>query len=412
MKAPRAGVTVIGGGPAGMAAALAASREGAGVLVIERGLFLGGILNQCVHDGFGLSRFGELLSGPEYAGVFAREIRADKNVTVMLGATVLGADSGRRVYGVSREGRFSCRSGAVVLATGCRERTRGALGIPGTRPAGIYTAGVVQQLINVNNVAVGGRAVILGSGDIGLIMARRLTLSGVEVVCVLEKLPYCGGLPRNVYQCLEDYGIPLYLGRTVTEIRGGGRLESVAVSSLDARGVPVPGSGYEISCDTLVLSAGLIPENEIASRMGAALVPGTNGVRVDSRMETSIPGVFACGNAVYVNDLADNVSEEGERAGKWAASRALGGILSEPVRVPVRNGAGVRSVTPQSICAGDGAVISLRVTVPGEDQRLRVFSGDTVIAEEPLDHTSPAEMLRIKAPAPETGCREIRVEVV
>jgi NADPH-dependent 2,4-dienoyl-CoA reductase/sulfur reductase-like enzyme len=412
MKALRADVTVIGGGPAGMAAALAASREGAQVFIFERNIFLGGILNQCIHDGFGLFRFGELLSGPEYAGVFAREIRADKNITVMLGATVLGVDSGRRAYGVSREGRFSCWSGAVVFATGCRERTRGAIAIPGARPAGIYTAGVVQYLINISNVAAGKRAVILGSGDIGLIMARRLILSGVEVLCVLEKLPYCSGLPRNVYQCLEDYGIPLYLGRTVTEIRGSKRLESVAVSNLDSRGVPVPGSEYEISCDTLVLSVGLIPENEIASQMGVALVPETNGVLVDSRMETSIPGVFACGNAVYVNDLVDNVSEEGERAGKWAAYRGMDKIFSEPVRVPVRNGAGVRSVSPQSICAGDGAVISLRVTVPGEDQKLRVFSGGTVIAEKPLDRTSPAEMLQIKLPAPETGCREIQVEVV
>jgi NADPH-dependent 2,4-dienoyl-CoA reductase/sulfur reductase-like enzyme len=215
-----------------------------------------------------------------------------------------------------------------------------------------------------------------------------------------------------VYQCLEDYGIPLYLGRTVTEIRGSRRLESVVVSSLDSRGVPVPGSEYEIPCDTLILSVGLIPENEIISQMGAALLPDTNGVWVDSRMETSIPGVFACGNAVYVNDLVDNVSEEGEQAGKWAAARALGRLPPESVRVPVRNDAGVRSVTPQSICAGDGAVISLRVNVPGEDQRLRVFFGATVIVEKPLDHTSPAEMLRVRLPAPEEGCPGIRVEVV
>jgi NADPH-dependent 2,4-dienoyl-CoA reductase/sulfur reductase-like enzyme len=271
---------------------------------------------------------------------------------------------------------------------------------------------VVQQLINVSNVAVGKRALILGSGDIGLIMARRLTLSGVDVISVLEKLPYCSGLPRNVYQCLEDYGIPLYFSRTVTEIRGGKHLESVAASCLDSRGVPIPGSEYEISCDTLILSVGLIPENELAFQMGAALLPETNGVWVDSRMETSVPGVFACGNAVYVNDLVDNVSDEGERAGKWAAARALGRIPVGTVRVPVQNGAGVRSVTPQSVCAGDEAVISLRVNVPGKDQRLRVFRGDTVIAEKALDHTSPAEMLRIKLPVQEEDCRGIRVEVV
>jgi NADPH-dependent 2,4-dienoyl-CoA reductase/sulfur reductase-like enzyme len=412
MKTLRADVAVIGGGPAGIAAALAASREGAQVFIIERNFFLGGILNQCIHDGFGLFRFGKLLSGPEYAGIFAEEIRADKNITAMLGAMVTGVSSGRQVRCVSREGSFYCQAGTVVFATGCRERTRGAIAIPGTRPAGIYTAGVVQYLINVSNVAVGKRAVILGSGDIGLIMARRLVLSGVDVICVLEKLPYCSGLPRNVYQCLEDYGIPLYLSRTVTEIRGNKRLESVVVSSPDAQGIPIPGSEYEISCDTLILSVGLIPENEIAGQMGVALLPDTNGVLVDNRMETSIPGVFACGNAVYVNDLVDNVSVEGERAGKWAAARALGKVSLEPARVPVQHGAGVRSVTPQTICCGDAAVIGLRVNVPGKNQKLRVFSGDTVIVENFLDHTSPAEMLQIKLPAPEADCREIRVEVV
>jgi NADPH-dependent 2,4-dienoyl-CoA reductase/sulfur reductase-like enzyme len=412
MKRLLADVVVIGGGPAGMAAALAASREGARVLIIERNFFLGGILNQCIHDGFGLFRFGKSLSGPEYADVFVKEIGADRNITALLGAMAAGVKSERQVYGVSREGRFCCEAGAVVFATGCRERTRGAIAIPGTRPAGIYTAGVVQQLINVNNVAVGKRALILGSGDIGLIMARRLTLSGVDVICVLEKSPYCGGLPRNVYQCLEDYGIPLYLSRTVTEIRGDRRLESVVVSSLDPQGVPIPGSEYEIPCDTLILSVGLIPENEIASQMGVALLPDTNGVWVDSHMETSVSGVFACGNAVYVNDLVDNVSDEGERAGKWAAIHARGGFSSEFVRIPVQSGAGVRSVTPQKICSGDTVVIGLRVNVPGTDQTLRVVSGDRIMVEKPLDHTNPAEMLRIKLPAPEADCREIRVEVV
>jgi hypothetical protein len=243
-------------------------------------------------------------------------------------------------------------------------------------------------------------------------MARRLTLSGVEVVCVLEKLPYCSGLPRNVYQCLEDYGIPLYLSRTVTEIRGNKRLESVTASSLDDQGVAIPGSEYEIPCDTLILSVGLIPENEIAGQMGIALLPNTNGILVDSRMETSIPGVFACGNAVYVNDLADNVSNEGELAGKWAAVRALGGFSSDSVRIPVQIGTGIQSITPQKICTGDATIISLRVNVPGKDQSLRAVSGDKVLAEKTFDHTSPAEMLQIKLPVPEADCRGIRVEVV
>jgi NADPH-dependent 2,4-dienoyl-CoA reductase/sulfur reductase-like enzyme len=412
MKALRARVAVVGGGPAGMAAALAASREGAGVLVIERDPCLGGILNQCIHDGFGLFRFGKLLSGPEYAELFAKRIENDKNITVLSGAAVTKVTPGRRVYCVSREGLFCCEAGAVVFATGCRERTRGAIAIPGTRPAGIYTAGAAQYLVNAGNVAVGKRAVILGSGDIGLIMARRLALSGVEVVCVLEKLPYCGGLPRNVYQCLEDYGIPLYLSRTVTEIRGSRRLEGVAVSGLDSRGNPVPGSEYEIPCDTLILSVGLIPENEIASQLGAALLPETNGLVVDSRTETSVPGIFACGNAVYVNDLADNVSDEGERAGRWAAARALGRILSEPARIPVRNGAGVRSLTPQTVCAGDAAVISLRVDAPGRDRRVLVSSGGRIIAEKKAEHTSPAEMILVNLPARDADCGEILVEAV
>jgi thioredoxin reductase len=325
---------------------------------------------------------------------------------------VTGVSPDRQVYCVSREGSFYCQAGTVVFATGCRERTRGAIAIPGTRPAGIYTAGVVQQLINVNNIAVGKKALILGSGDIGLIMARRLTLSGVDVICVLEKLPYCSGLPRNVYQCLEDYDIPLYLSRTVTEIRGNKRVESVVVSSLDAQGIPIPGSEYEIFCDTLIVSVGLIPENEIAGQMGVTLLPDTNGVLVDNRMETSILGVFACGNAVYVNDLVDNVSDEGERAGKWAAARAFDRLSLAPVRIPVQCGMGVRSVTPQTICFGDAALIGLRVNVPGKNQKLRDFFGDTIGVEKLLDHTSPAEMLQIKLPALEKDCREIRVEVI
>jgi NADPH-dependent 2,4-dienoyl-CoA reductase/sulfur reductase-like enzyme len=412
VKDLRSDVTVIGGGPAGIAAALAASREGVRVLVIERNPFLGGILNQCIHDGFGLSRFGRPLSGPEYADMFAGEIRADKNIRLMTGAMVTRVNSGRQVYGVSREGLFCCQTGALVFATGCRERTRGAIAIPGTRPAGIYTAGVAQQLINVKNVAVGRRALILGSGDIGLIMARRLALSGVEVICVLEKLPYCSGLPRNVYQCLEDYGIPLYLSRTVTEIRGNKRLESVLVSGLDTQGIPILGSEYEIFCDTLILSVGLIPENEIAGQMGVALLPNTNGLLVDSRMETSIPGVFACGNSVYVNDLVDNVSNEGELAGKWAAVHALGKFSPNAVRIPVQRGTGIQSVTPQKICSGDASVINMRVNVPGKNKKLRAVSGNRVLAEKAFDRTSPAEMLQIKLPALEADCREIRVEVL
>jgi NADPH-dependent 2,4-dienoyl-CoA reductase/sulfur reductase-like enzyme len=405
-------VAVIGGGPAGMAAALAASRGGAQVLVLERNGFLGGILNQCIHDGFGLLRLGRLLSGPEYADYFARQVMGDTNITVMLGVIVLEITPGKQIYGVSRDGLFCVEAAAIVFATGCRERTRGAIAIPGTRPAGVYTAGVVQQLLNVQNIAVGKKAVILGSGDIGLIMARRLILSGAEVDCVLEKMPWCSGLPRNRYQCLEEYGIPLYLSRTVTGIRGDKRLERVTVGCLDEQGAVISGSEYDIACDTLILSVGLIPENEIAEKAGLALLPGTNGVRVDSHLESSVSGMFACGNAMQVNDLVDTVSGEGELAGTWAAIHALGGIREAKEKIPVQHGAGVRYVTPQAVYPGEDAIMSLRVTRPGENKLLRIAAGDTLLLEKALKQANPAEMIRVNFLAPETIPGGIEVSVL
>ena len=307
-----------------MAAALSASREGAKVLLVDRNPFLGGILNQCIHDGFGLIRYEKSLTGPEYADIFINRIIQNQDIEVIPDTMITRITSGKRVYGISRSGVFCEDAGAVVFATGCRERTRGAIAIPGARPAGIYTAGVVQYLINVSNIAVGKRAVILGSGDVGLIMARRLVLSGVEVCCVLEKMPHCGGLPRNRYQCLEDYDIPLYLNRTVTGIHGGKRLEGVTVSTVDENGKPVPGTEYKIACDTLVLSVGLIPENEVIRQLDVAMRPETKTITVSRCLETSASGVFLCGNSLHVNDLVDNVSDEGETAGKWAAAHALG----------------------------------------------------------------------------------------
>jgi sarcosine oxidase subunit alpha len=262
------------------------------------------------------------MTGPEYAEVFAEEVRTDANIEVLLDTMVIGVSPDKLITCVSRNGVFSLESGAVIFATGCRERTRGAIAIPGTRPAGIYTAGVVQYLMDVCNVTVGRRAVILGSGDIGLIMARRLVLSGIEVVCVLEKQPQCTGLPRNVYQCLEDYDIPLYLNRTVTEICGNEHLESVVASDVDLNGNPIEGSEQVIPCDTLILSVGLIPENELAYKAGVELIPETNGMKANERFETSVSGMFGCGNALRVNDLVDKVSDEGDNAGKWAAEHA------------------------------------------------------------------------------------------
>ncbi|MDR0451101.1 MAG: NAD(P)/FAD-dependent oxidoreductase [Treponema sp.] len=412
MKERQNPVVVIGGGPAGMAAALEASREGARALVLDRNRHPGGILNQCIHDGFGLIRFGESLSGPEYAGFFARQMESDTNIEYVPGAAVTGITGDLKVSGLSRRGAFCYKAGAVVLATGCRERTRGALAIPGSRPAGIFTAGVAQQLINTCNIAVGKRALILGSGDIGLIMARRLSLTGVEVTGVFEKLPYCSGLPRNRYQCLDDFDIPLHLNKTVTGIHGTKRLESVTVSSLDEYGNPVPKSEYRISCDTLILSVGLIPENEIALRLGAALLPATKGIRADSHLESSVPGVFSCGNSLHVNDLADNVTEEGGLAGRWAARHALGKITGGAKKVPVRHGAGIRYTSPQTVYAGESAVINLRVNAPGIGKTLRFLSGNRALAEKVFKHTSPAEMISLKVPVPDTVSGAVEVELL
>jgi NADPH-dependent 2,4-dienoyl-CoA reductase/sulfur reductase-like enzyme len=311
-----------------MAASLAASRAGASVALIDRNGFLGGILPQCIHDGFGLIRFGQSLTGPEYAERFTRRVKRDKNIEAVLGAMVTRVTPEKSVYCVTRAGIRRFDAASLVFATGCRERARGALGIPGTRPAGVFTAGTAQQLVNVANIAVGKRAVVLGSGDVGLIMARRLTLCGVEVACVLEKQDKCGGLLRNKSRCLDDFGIPLLLRRTVTEIRGRRRLESVLVSAVDSEGRPLPGSQTEIACDTLILSVGLIPENEIALQLGVELLAGTRGPRVNERLETTVPGVFSCGNALHVSPLVDDVSSEGEKAGSYAASwaRANAGV--------------------------------------------------------------------------------------
>jgi NADPH-dependent 2,4-dienoyl-CoA reductase/sulfur reductase-like enzyme len=395
-----------------MAAAIAASREGARVLLLDRNPSLGGILNQCIHVGFGLIRFGTSISGPEYAGIFTRQVEADTSIDYILGCMVTGITPDLKVNGLSREDVFRCEAKAVVFATGCRERTRGAIAIPGSRPTDIYTAGVAQQLINTHNIAVGKRTVILGSGDIGMIMARRLTLSGVEVVSVLEKLPYCSGLPRNRYQCLEDFGIPLHLNRTVTEIRGTKRLESVVASCLDEQGKPVSGSEYVIPCDTLILSVGLIPENEVVGKLGVELVPETKGVRVDSHLESSIPGVFSCGNSLQVNDLVDNVSAEGELAGKWAARHALGKSSETPVKLPVRHGAGIRYVTPQTVYAGETAIMSLRVNAPGRNKIMRFSSGKQILSEKKLKYVSPAEIISLELQLQNSISGVITVDIV
>lgn len=323
-------VIIIGGGPGGLAAAAGARQAGAdSVLVLEREDKSGGILNQCIHDGFGLVRYKAMLTGPEYARK-ARQEALDAGAQILTWAMVTGLTRDRVVTAVTRQGLFQAQAGAVVLAAGCRERTRGAIAIPGSRPAGIYTAGTAQNLINTKNLMVGKRVVILGTGDIGLIMARRLTLEGAQVLCAAEMYPVPSGLERNVSQCLYDFGIPLYLRHTVTNIFGRKRLEGVELSQLDENGRPIPGSQKQISCDTLLLSVGLIPENEVASQAGAALDPRTNGAVTDEYLQTSVPGIFSCGNSRRVLDLADFVTLQGLAAGGNAA-RFIRGEALEPM---------------------------------------------------------------------------------
>lgn len=325
-------VVVIGGGPAGMAAALAAHKAGAHVAIVEREQHLGGILRQCIHPGFGLSHFKQELTGPEYAQRFIDQVRAT-DIALFLGSMVIGIDSGEptedtavhTVTLMSSAGMLQLTGRAIVLAMGCRERTRSEIKIPGSRPAGVFTAGLAQRYINIENLKPGSRAVILGSGDIGLIMARRCTLEGISVEGVYELMPYANGLRRNVKNCLDDFGIPLHLSTTVTRVIGHDRVEAVEVSQVDERLAPIPGTERIVPCDTLLLSVGLIPENELSVAAGVELDPRTRGAVVDQSLQTGVPGIFACGNVLHVHDLADNVTTESERAGVAAAAWALGG---------------------------------------------------------------------------------------
>jgi NADPH-dependent 2,4-dienoyl-CoA reductase/sulfur reductase-like enzyme len=408
MRVAKADVVIIGGGPAGMAAALAAANEGASVLIIERNGRLGGILNQCIHDGFGLIKYGLQLTGPEYASLYEKAITGREEIEVLLNALVTEITFEKNVYCATKEGIVCCRAKSIVLASGCRERTRGAITIPGTRPAGVYTAGVAQEFMNIHNISVGRKAVILGSGDIGLIMARRLTLEGTEVVGVFEKLPYCSGLPRNMHQCLDDYNIPLYLSRTVRKIRGFAHIESVVVSDIDPDGCMIEGTDEEIECDVLILSVGLIPENELLRTVGVALSPVTGGAIVNSHYETSIPGVFSCGNALHVNDLVDYVSDEGELSGKWAAIHSFGRTQGRQA-LKIIAGNGIRYLTPCTVYEGEPAMLSLRVTAPGRDKVLLVTAGDETLLEKHYPRVSPAEI--IKEGLPDLHMQEVAIEV-
>ncbi|MDO4561355.1 MAG: FAD-dependent oxidoreductase [bacterium] len=406
-------LVIIGGGPAGLAAAAAAKEAGCSdLLLIERDRLLGGILNQCVHDGFGLHAFKEALSGPEYADRFIQKVRA-LDIPVMERTIVLNL-SKDKVLRVSREGEIKeIEAKAVVLAMGCRERTRGALSIPGHRPAGVYTAGTVQNLVNLENIMPGKRVVILGSGDIGLIMARRMTLEGAKVEAVFEVLPYSSGLQRNIRQCLDDYGIPLYLATTVIDIYGpNGRLEGVTVAQVDEKRRPIKGTERFVPCDTLLLSVGLIPENEL-TREAEVMIDGvTQGADVDDSCMTKVPGIFACGNVLHVHDLVDFVSMEAARAGKNAALYAAGKLTGQAGEIAVRPGDGVRYVVPQRISRGEDVSLAFRVTAPARDKVIEVRDGERVLATKKETRLHPAEMVWVemgKINLEETGSLEVRV---
>ena len=356
MSAPYTALVIVGGGPAGLSAAVAAYDAGVrDMVVLERDLNAGGILRQCIHNGFGLHRFGEELTGPEYADRY-HKMALERGISIKTGATVLDVTPAENEDGVAAyvtaiseaEGMFTLRAGAVVLAMGCRERSKGALNIAGTRPAGIFSAGTAQRFVNMEGYMPGRKAVILGSGDIGLIMARRMTLEGAEVKAVCELMPYSGGLARNITQCLDDFGIPLMLSHTVTQIHGKERLTGVTVSKVDASRRPIPGTEIYFACDTLLLSVGLIPENELTRGAGIRMDGITGGASVDQYRQTSLPGVFACGNVLHVHDLVDYVSEEAALAGISAAAH-LRGELTEGRTVTLKTDGKVRYTVPQTI---------------------------------------------------------------
>lgn len=388
-------VAVVGGGPAGLAAALAAHKAGArSVLVLERDAFPGGILQQCIHNGFGLHYFGQELTGPEYAQRFIDEVEKIDSIEVMLNTMILSVDADKRLTAVSSEnGMVRVQAKAVVLAMGCRERTRGALNIPGTRPAGVYTAGCAQRLVNMEGMMPGRRVVILGSGDIGLIMARRMVWEGAKVEMVCEIMPYSSGLNRNIVQCLEDNDIPLHFNTTVVDIHGKERVEGVTIAEVDpATRAPKMETARFVPCDTLLLSVGLIPENELTKGTGAQMDRVTSGAQVDAERQTTVPGIFACGNVLHVHDLVDNVSEEAAIAGENAAKFALGTLQkAETVRVLPEGGA--RYVVPQRLVKGEGkAALYFRVSAAFQPARLTVTSGGKEIKSVKKRIMTPGEM--------------------
>ena len=407
---------IIGAGPAGLSAAIESAKSGLDcedIVVLERDTRPGGILPQCIHNGFGLHKFGEELTGPEYALRLAGEAE-ELGIKIKLGATVLSIDQNRRVkYASEKEGVRELEGGAIVLAMGCRERPRGALGISGTRPAGVYTAGCAQKLVNVMGMMPGKKVVILGSGDIGLIMARRMTLEGAKVEAVCELMSYSGGLARNIQQCLIDFGIPLYLSTTVVKIHGEDRLCGVTVAQVDEKRRVIEGTERFIECDTLLLSCGLIPENELTRAAGIPIDKVTGGAIVDDRRETLAPGIFACGNVLHVHDLADFASDEGAIAGANAAKFILEnqGNTDKTIeysRICARGA--VRYTVPQRVVRGSETQVYFRVGAPVRSCTMTVRSGDDVVMTKPIRAITPGEMQKIAICAEWTK-KDIEIEI-
>ena len=405
-------VVVIGGGPAGMAAALAAHKADARVAIVEREQHLGGILRQCIHPGFGLSHFKQELTGPEYAQRFIDQVHAT-DIALFLNSMVLGIDSGEpaedtavhTVTLMSPAGMLQLTGRAVVLAMGCRERTRSEIKIPGSRPAGVFTAGLAQRYINIEDLKPGSRAVILGSGDIGLIMARRCTLEEISVEGVYELMPYANGLRHNVKNCLDDFGIPLHLSTTVTRVIGHDRVEAVEVSQVDEHLAPIPGTERIVPCDTLLLSVGLIPENELSVAAGVELDPRTRGAVVNQSLQTGVPGIFACGNVLHVHDLADNVTTESERAGATAAAYALGGgaetdtVADTGCELTVSPAGNAGYALPGRITAVALTKLNFRVRRPVNAARVRILAGDEELFAGKVRPFKPSVMESFPLPA-------------
>lgn len=393
-------LVIVGGGPAGLAAAIAAKDNGIdSILIIERDRELGGILNQCIHNGFGLHTFKEELTGPEYASRFIAQV-LERGIEYKLNTMVMDIAPDKTVTAMNAtDGMFTIEAKAIVLAMGCRERSRGALNIPGYRPAGIFSAGTAQRLVNIEGYMPGRRVVILGSGDIGLIMARRMTLEGAKVLAVAELMPYSGGLKRNIVQCLNDFDIPLYLSHTVIDIQGKERVEGITIAEVGPDRKPIPGTEIHYDCDTLLLSCGLIPENELSKNSGVELSPITSGPIVNDSLETSIEGVFACGNVLHVHDLVDYVSQEATNAGKNAAKYILNGEQKAAKQIEILPVDGVRYTVPKYIrpeLMDDQLTVRFRVGQVYKGCAIATYFGDTLISKRKRPVMAPGEMEEVK----------------